>query len=153
MSVARWQQLRLLFGSFEGWTKDCIGQDILAGLTLTAITVPEQMATAGFEPQIGFYAFIGATIGFVALGASRVLTPGRTDARLSASCRGVNALRLSSHLNSASPATLAKLNIFATRGKVSRTYYIGLRANFPASVSAPQRKMDGYSNPCLLSQL
>jgi MFS superfamily sulfate permease-like transporter len=37
------------------------------------------MATAklgGFEPQIGFYAFIGATIGFAALGASRVLTAG-----------------------------------------------------------------------------
>ena len=79
MSIARQQQPRLLFSSFEGWTKDCIGQDILAGLTLTAITVPEQMATAklgGFEPQIGFYAFIGATIGFVALGASRVLTAG-----------------------------------------------------------------------------
>jgi MFS superfamily sulfate permease-like transporter len=37
------------------------------------------MATAklgGFEPQIGFYAFIGATIGFAALGASRILTAG-----------------------------------------------------------------------------
>jgi sulfate permease, SulP family len=79
MSVARRQRPRLLFSSFEGWTKDCIGQDILAGLTLTAITVPEQMATAklgGFEPQIGFYAFIGATIGFVTLGASRILTAG-----------------------------------------------------------------------------
>ena len=79
MTVARRQQPRLLFSSFAGWTKDCIGQDILAGLTLAAITIPEQMATAklgGFEPQIGFYAFIGATIGFVALGASRVLTAG-----------------------------------------------------------------------------
>jgi sulfate permease, SulP family len=79
MSVARQQRPRLLFSSFEGWTKDCIGQDILAGLTLTAITVPEQMATAklgGFDPQIGFYAFIGATIGFVTLGASRILTAG-----------------------------------------------------------------------------
>ncbi|MFY9837667.1 MAG: SulP family inorganic anion transporter [Xanthobacteraceae bacterium] len=79
MSVARRHQPRLLFSSFEGWTKDRIGQDILAGLTLTAITVPEQMATAklgGFEPQIGFYAFIGATIGFVLLGANRVLTAG-----------------------------------------------------------------------------
>jgi MFS superfamily sulfate permease-like transporter len=68
-----------LFSSFGGWSKDGIGQDILAGLTLTAITIPEQMATAklgGFEPQIGFYAFIGATIGFAALGASRVLTAG-----------------------------------------------------------------------------
>jgi SulP family sulfate permease len=68
-----------LFRSFKGWTKDYLGRDILAGLTLAAITVPEQMATAklgGFEPQIGFYAFIGATIGFAALGASRALTAG-----------------------------------------------------------------------------
>jgi MFS superfamily sulfate permease-like transporter len=79
MSIARRQRPRLLFSSFEGWTKDFIGQDILTGLTLAAITVPEQMATAklgGFEPQTGLYAFIGATVGFVALGASRVLTAG-----------------------------------------------------------------------------
>src|SRR6516165_1471271 len=78
MSVPRWWP-RSLFSSFEGWTKDYIGRDILAGLTLAAITIPEQMATAklgGFEPQVGFYAFIGATIGFAALGASRVLTAG-----------------------------------------------------------------------------
>jgi sulfate permease, SulP family len=44
MSVARrWP--RILFSSFEGWTKDYIGRDILAGLTLAAITIPEQMAT------------------------------------------------------------------------------------------------------------
>jgi sulfate permease, SulP family len=79
ISVPRGRQPRLLFSSVGGWSKDYFVQDILSGLTLTAITVPEQMATAklgGFEPQIGFYAFIGATIGFVALGASRVLTAG-----------------------------------------------------------------------------
>lgn len=55
------------------------GRDVLTGLTLAAITIPEQMATArlgGFEPQIGFYAFIGATIGFALAGASRILTVG-----------------------------------------------------------------------------
>ena len=79
MGVVRRRPSRLLFSSFEGWSKDGVSQDILAGLTLAAITIPEQMATAklgGFEPQIGFYAFIGATVGFVALGASRVLTAG-----------------------------------------------------------------------------
>ena len=79
MRVARRRWPRILFSSFEGWTKDYIARDILAGLTLAAITIPEQMATAklgGFEPQIGFYAFIAATIGFAALGASRVLTAG-----------------------------------------------------------------------------
>ena len=79
MGVVRRRPSRLLFSSFEGWSKDGVSQDILAGLTLAAITIPEQMATAklgGFEPQIGFYAFIGATVGFMALGASRVLTAG-----------------------------------------------------------------------------
>lgn len=79
MGATRPRRSPLLFSSFKGWTKDYLGRDILAGLTLAAITVPEQMATAklgGFEPQIGFYAFIGATIGFAALGASRVLTAG-----------------------------------------------------------------------------
>lgn len=55
------------------------GRDLLAGLTLAAITIPEQMATArlgGFEPQIGFYAFVAATLGFVLFGASRLLTAG-----------------------------------------------------------------------------
>lgn len=69
----------LLFASFRGWTPAQAGGDVLAGLTLAAITIPEQMATAklgGFEPQIGFYAFIGATLGFAAFGASRVLTAG-----------------------------------------------------------------------------
>ena len=57
MSVAGRRWPRILFSSFEGWTKDYIAPDILAGLTLAAITIPEQMATAklgGFEPQIGF---------------------------------------------------------------------------------------------------
>src|SRR5262249_32945017 len=73
------QATPLLFGSFRGWTPANVGRDILAGLTLAAITIPEQMATAklgGFEPQIGFYAFIAATIGFAAFGASRVMTVG-----------------------------------------------------------------------------
>lgn len=58
--------------------------NVLAGVTLAAITIPEQMATAqlgGFEPQVGFYAFVGATLGFAAVallakGANRILTVG-----------------------------------------------------------------------------
>ncbi|MBN9454350.1 MAG: SulP family inorganic anion transporter [Bosea sp.] len=56
-----------------------LGRDLLAGLTLAAITVPEQMATArlgGFPVQVGLFAFVAATIGFLLLGASRVLTVG-----------------------------------------------------------------------------
>ena len=49
------------------------------GLTLAAIAIPEQMATArlgGFAPQIGFFAFIAGSIGFAMLGGNRFLSCG-----------------------------------------------------------------------------
>ena len=54
-------------------------RNLVAGLTLAAITIPEQMATAtlgGFAPTVGLYAFIGATVGFALFGASRLMTVG-----------------------------------------------------------------------------
>ena len=56
-----------------------LGRSLLAGLTLAAITIPEQMATArlgGFPVQVGLFAFVAATVGFLLLGASRFLTVG-----------------------------------------------------------------------------
>jgi SulP family sulfate permease len=53
--------------------------DLLAGLTLAAIAIPEQMATArlgGFSPQVGFFAFIAGSLAFAAFGASRYLSSG-----------------------------------------------------------------------------
>ncbi len=53
--------------------------DLVAGLTLAAIAIPEQMATArlgGFAPQIGFFAFIAGSLGFAMLGANRFLSCG-----------------------------------------------------------------------------
>src|SRR4051794_41852660 len=45
--------------------------DLMAGLTLAAIAIPEQMATArlgGFAPPIGFFAFMAGTPRFLGLG-------------------------------------------------------------------------------------
>lgn len=59
--------------------KGSLLRNVVAGLTLAAITIPEQMATAklgGFAPNIGLYAFIAATLGFALFGASRILTVG-----------------------------------------------------------------------------
>jgi SulP family sulfate permease len=53
--------------------------DILAGLMLAAIAIPEQMATAklgGFPPEAGFVAFVAATAAFVVFGASRYISVG-----------------------------------------------------------------------------
>lgn len=63
----------------RGWRPAQATRDAIAGVTLAAITLPEQMATArlgGFEPQVGFYAFVGGTLGFVLLGRNRRLTVG-----------------------------------------------------------------------------
>jgi MFS superfamily sulfate permease-like transporter len=59
-------------------TSDLPG-DVIAGLTLAAIAIPEQMATARlgyFPPQIGFLAFIAGSIGFAMFGANRFLSCG-----------------------------------------------------------------------------
>ena len=68
-----------LFRSFAGWRARDLGADAVAGLTLAAIAIPEQMATArlaGFEAQIGFLALFAGAIGFAAFGASRLLSVG-----------------------------------------------------------------------------
>ena len=52
---------------------------MFAGLTLAAIAIPEQMATArlgGFAPQTGFFAFAAASLGFAVFGSNRLLSAG-----------------------------------------------------------------------------
>lgn len=73
------EQLWPIFRPLQATTAADLGHDLAAGLTLAAIAIPEQMATArlgGFEPQIGFYAFVAASLGFAVFGASRQLSVG-----------------------------------------------------------------------------
>jgi len=68
-----------LFASFRGYSGAFIGPDLLAGLTLAAIAIPEQMATAklgALPPQAGFFAFIAAGVGFLVFGSNRQLSAG-----------------------------------------------------------------------------
>ena len=68
-----------LFRSFAGWRWRDLAPDAVAGLTLAAIAIPEQMATArlaGFPPQIGFIALLAGAVGFAAFGASRLMSVG-----------------------------------------------------------------------------
>jgi sulfate permease, SulP family len=65
--------------SFAGWRPRDFGADAVAGLTLAAIAIPEQMATArlaGLPPRIGFFALLAGAIGFAVFGASRRLSVG-----------------------------------------------------------------------------
>jgi len=57
--------------AFQGWRPSDLAPDALAGLTLAAIAVPEQMATArlaGLAPEIGFFALIAGAVGFAIFG-------------------------------------------------------------------------------------
>src|SRR5262245_63973515 len=68
-----------VFSSLSSWRHAFLPADLIAGLTLAAIAIPEQMATArlgGFSPQIGFYAFIAGSFGFALLGGNRFLSCG-----------------------------------------------------------------------------
>ena len=65
--------------SFAGWRPGDLGADVVAGLTLAAIAIPSQMATArlaNLTPQIGLLALIAAAIGFALFGDSRRLSVG-----------------------------------------------------------------------------
>jgi MFS superfamily sulfate permease-like transporter len=68
-----------LLASLRGYGGGDIAPDLIAGLTLAAIAIPEQMATArlgALSPQVGFYAFIAASIAFAIFGVSRRLSAG-----------------------------------------------------------------------------
>src|SRR6201997_2389361 len=68
-----------VFRSLNGYRIQFLSHDLFAGLTLAAIAIPEQMATArlgGFAPQIGFFAFLAGSLAFAPPWAHRVLSRG-----------------------------------------------------------------------------
>ncbi len=65
--------------SFAGWRARDLKADALAGLTLAAVAIPSQMATArlaGLPSRIGFFALAAGAVGFALFGASRRLSVG-----------------------------------------------------------------------------
>ena len=65
--------------SLHGYKRQWLGPDLLAGLTLLAIAVPEQLATsrlAGMPPITGLYAFIAGSVAFAFLGSAPQLSVG-----------------------------------------------------------------------------
>jgi len=68
-----------VFRSLANYRFAFLSRDLFAGLTLAAIVIPEQMATArlgDFAPQIGFFAFVAGSLAFAAFGSSRFLSSG-----------------------------------------------------------------------------
>jgi len=72
--VAAW-----LFPSLRGYNRSSLRGDLVAGLTVWAVLVPEALAyatIAGVSPVVGPYAAPGALILYAALGSSRQLVTG-----------------------------------------------------------------------------
>jgi sulfate permease, SulP family len=71
--------VKFLFPSLHGYPGEWLRGDLVAGLTVWAILVPEALAyatIAGVSPVVGLYAAPGALILYAALGSSRHLVTG-----------------------------------------------------------------------------
>src|SRR5450755_4187195 len=78
-AVARAGNAWPVFRSLNSYRLQFLSHDLFAGLTLAAIAIPEQMATArlgGFTPQIGFFAFLAGSLAFAVFGSNRFLSCG-----------------------------------------------------------------------------
>jgi SulP family sulfate permease len=69
----------VFFSSLRGYRRSWVTADLLAGLTLLVIAVPEQLATsrlAAMPPITGFYAFAAGTALFAFLGSNPQMSVG-----------------------------------------------------------------------------
>jgi SulP family sulfate permease len=84
-----------LFASLRSYHRSWLRGDLLAGLTVWAVLVPEALAyasIAGVSPVVGLYAAPGALILYAALGSSRQLVMGPMAAAAVLSAATVGAL-------------------------------------------------------------
>jgi sulfate permease, SulP family len=74
---------RLPFGSLRGYRGEWLRGDLIAGLTVWAVLIPEALAyasIAGVSPVVGLYAAPGALLLYAAFGSSRHLVVGPMSA-------------------------------------------------------------------------
>lgn len=75
--------MRWLFPSLQGYQRGWLRGDLIAGLTVWAVLVPEALAyatIAGVSPVVGLYAAPGALLLYAAFGSSRHLVTGPMSA-------------------------------------------------------------------------
>lgn len=81
-----------LFGSLRGYRPEWFSKDLIAGMTVWAVLVPEALAyatIAGVSPVIGLYAAPPALILYAAFGSSRHLVTGPMAATAALSAAAV----------------------------------------------------------------
>src|SRR6188474_2125512 len=81
-----------LFTSLRNYERGWLTQDVVAGLTVWAVLVPEALAyatIAGVSPVVGLYAAPGALLLYAAFGSSRHLVTGPMAATAALSAAAV----------------------------------------------------------------
>lgn len=134
-----------VFTSFAGYEKAWITPDVVAGLTVWAVMVPEALAyatIAGVSPVVGLYAAVPALVLYAAFGSSKHLVVGPMSATAALSAAAVGAIAASTGTDFtqlsiglalvtgliAIVAGLARLGFLASfiSGPVLKGYIIGL---------------------------
>jgi SulP family sulfate permease len=89
--------LSQVFASLHGYQRAWVSADLVAGLMLLVIAVPEQLATsrlAGMPAITGFYAFVAGTVVFALLGSNPHMSVGADSTIAPLFATGVAALAL-----------------------------------------------------------
>jgi high affinity sulfate transporter 1 len=89
-----------LFSSLHPYRRAWLGGDLIAGLTVWAVLVPEALAyatIAGVSPAVGLYAAPSALLFYAAFGSSRHLVVGPMSATAALSAAAVGSVVAGSH--------------------------------------------------------
>jgi sulfate permease, SulP family len=121
-----------VFTSLHGYRPGWLRPDLIAGLTVWAVLVPESLAyasIAGVSPVVGLYAAPGALIFYAAFGSSRHLITGPMAASAALSAAAVGTLAAGNAGRAAAlTATLAiTVGVLAMLAGIAR---LGFVANF-----------------------
>src|SRR5579863_433481 len=143
-----------VFRSLSGYSLSFLSRDLFAGLTLAAIVIPEQMATArlgGFAPQIGFFAFVAGSLAFAAFGGNRFLSSGADSTITPIFAGGLAALAAASSPDYATLAAALALmvGLMLTAAGIFRLGWIADLLSVPVTIGF----LAGISLHILISQL
>jgi MFS superfamily sulfate permease-like transporter len=143
-----------IFRSLAGYRAAFLSRDLFAGLTLAAIVIPEQMATArlgGFAPQIGFFAFVAGSLAFAAFGSNRFLSSGADSTITPIFAGGLAALAAtgSPDYTTLAAALALMVGLMLTVGGIFRLGWISDLLSVPVTIGF----LAGISVHILISQL
>ena len=143
-----------VFRSFASWRPAFLTPDLLAGLTLAAIVIPEQMATARlghFTPLLGFFAFLGGSLAFAVFGSNRFLSCGADSTITPIIAGGLAALAASGSPDYVMQAVMLALivGLFLIVGGICRLGWVADLLSVPVTAGF----LVGISVHILISQL